>query len=211
MPGSLPAHVKNGKYTIHFVTVEREPGEILKDALGELLKKAWPVKRANIYDEISPAGYHHTHAVVQTTKQVRWESCCKMIQADLGKWKKDAKISVRMHHPRHGAEESYAQLCKYLEKPEYKVKEVDGEPVEIEEDILYLAVNKNQCWRTGGARAQCLHCRNVETDFFLASAMGPNGLKEAQDAARAALKRCKPVVRLRDDPHFIEAMAFLHE
>lgn len=153
----LVAHSPGQNYTVHFITVEREPRVVLKDRLISLVKDIFPVRKIVAVDEVSETGYHHSHAVVLTMTPQRWVRAMQRIQAELGVWKKGSRISVRFHHPRRGNLADFDTVASYILQSKWKVKILDDSPIiEIEEDRLGL-MYRGLCANHGKLR-NCAHC-----------------------------------------------------
>ena len=179
----LPRHVigkdKKGKqYTIHFITIEREPGVFNREHVMQICQEEWPTATIRaVYAETSRKNYSHFHAVIRTPKETRWVHAKNRIQKDpvLGSWKwgsdkpvKDRLISVGFYHTRKGSTEDAACLMKYCEEPYYDAKEVDGEPLYWEADPLLLA-EAGLCWASEKPITTCMKCFATVSpvDFFL--------------------------------------------
>lgn len=177
---SLPEHKPKAQYKIHFITIEREPGAELRDSVMEICRNEWKdATMRKVYVETSDDGYCHYHVIVRTPKPSRWEKARKRLQQDprLAQWKwnlhetgdKDKRnISVRFFHTRLGSLDDAESLRKYVEDPQYKSKNVDGEPLIWEADPLAMA-EAGLCWATEEKITTCLRCTctmREGSDFF---------------------------------------------
>lgn len=159
----LVAHSPGQNYSVHFITVERQPGVVLKDRLISLVKDIFPVRKCVGVDEVSETGYHHSHVVLLTESPQRWVRAMQRIQAELGVWKKGSRISVRFHHPRRGNLADFDTVASYILQSKWKVKMLDDSPIiEIEEDRLGLMF-RGLCANHGKLK-NCSHCSRAVRD-----------------------------------------------
>lgn len=143
MPGRLlPCPVgTDRKFALTFWTVERNPAiskgdmGLHKLSLARCFRKLNPGAKILVASEVSNTGYHHDH-VVQLTPQrkaVTYRAVNAIRKHNVFIKTNGTAVSVRAFHTKSGANENYADLCKYLTTPGTRPKALDDDTLAFDD------------------------------------------------------------------------------